>query len=317
MGIKVIYMGSKYGLEKDLVKHSKMFLLPIIGWVDKNFPGKISFLFRLPVSILISLMIMQYYKPHLLIITGGYASVPPGISAIILNIPVFTLALDIHSGKAVKFFSKFSREVFLSTSEIQKEIDSVPATVTGIPLRENITGCKREKAISYFSLNPRKKTILVLGGSRGARKLVQISDLLIENLSKNKWQFIIQTGPHELKNKEENVTAINFIESMDKAYGAADIIISRAGAVVTAEIEKTGKPAILIPYPYAYKNHQLMNAKRLSSEYGNIQLMKEVEVDTERIISLIKSNVDKKREIKKCSAKNTIIKRISNHVWKN
>ena len=316
-GVKTIYIGSSSGLERRIVTRKGMYLLPVIGWVDKNFFGKIEFIIRFIPSLIISIYILLKFKPSAILLTGGFVSVPTGISGILCKIPIFTLILDWPVGLAARLFSNYSKEVFLPYECNFSTISNLNKIITGIPVREDIFYAHKEEALKYFNLDRDKKTLLILGGSRGARKLVKLVEELISRMDSKCWQFIIQKGEHKLKYSSDNIRQFNFIERVDLAYTVADFIISRSGAMVTAEIEQTGIPSILIPYPYAYKNHQFYNAQRLSEKRSNIRVVREEEINFDKILKIIEELKDKKIAIEKEDAAEKIIKRMEHYVWQN
>jgi len=316
-GVRTIYIGSNSGLERKIVHRDRTFLLPTVGWVGRNIFGKADSLLRFIPSIVSSLYILQRYRPEAILLTGGFASVPIGIAGIVFHVPIFTLVLDSNPGLAARFFSRHSKEVFLPFNEVVTYGEPLKKTVTGIPLREDILSGDRNDALRYFSLDTNKKTLLVLGGSRGARFLVTLADKLFLKMDQEDWQFIIQTGKHKLKGFGENIRKISFIERMDFAYALADVIISRAGAMVTHEIESSGIPTIFIPYPYAYRDHQFHNAKRLALKRENVVVMREKDVDVDKLTLMIDRMAGKRLKIAEEDSTEKIIKRMEHYVRKN
>jgi len=317
-GVRTIYIGSNSGIEKRIARREWMYLLPIIGWVDRNTFGKVEFILRFIPSFFSSLFILLRYRPKAILLTGGFASVPVGIAGIIYRMPIFTLILDSEPGLAVRVFSRYSEEVFLPFDSVFPSIRSLKKTVTGIPVREEILSADKNEAIKYFSLDRDKKTLLVLGGSRGAKTLVGLAEQLIPKLNPKDWQFIIQTGKHRLQINGESIKKLSFIERMGLAYALADIIISRSGALVTAEIEKTGIPTVFIPYPYAAKDHQFHNAKMAAARRNNVKVIREEDIDIDRLIVVINQLVGKRLSVEREEdATERIIKRMEGYVWKN
>ena len=311
----MIYIGSSSGLEKDFVDMKDMFLLPTVGWVDKNLVGKIIFIFRFIPGFFISVWLIWRRGVCAVFHTGAFASIPVGLAGALLRVPVFTLVLDSKPGKAVNLLSRFSREVFLPYPGAFSSLGGKKKVVTGIPLREDLMKGKYGEAINYFSLRPAKKTLLVIGGSRGAKFLARLSRDLIPLMSKN-WQFIIQRGDFEIDSDFECVRQFSFIDKMDLAYAISDVIISRAGALATAEIGNTGIPAILIPYPYASNDHQFFNAKRLAFKRDNIIIKREKEVEVKKFPELIENLYGQKMIYDESASTEKVVKRILRHVRK-
>jgi UDP-N-acetylglucosamine--N-acetylmuramyl-(pentapeptide) pyrophosphoryl-undecaprenol N-acetylglucosamine transferase len=311
----VVYIGSSSGLEKDFVNMEDMVLLPTVGWVNKNLMEKIIFVFRFIPGFFISVWLIKSKKVCAVFHTGAFASLPVGLAGALLRVPVFTLVLDSKPGKAANLLSRFSREVFLPYSGTFSSLKGKKKVVTGIPLREELTRGKYGEAINYFSLMPAKKTLLVIGGSRGAKFLANLSEELIPLLGED-WQFIIQRGDFEISEKNEWVRQFSFINRMDLAYALSDVIVSRAGALATAEIENTGIPAILVPYPYAFKDHQFFNAKRLALKRNNIIIRREEEVDVKNFPKLIETLYGEKISVDKNTSREKVTERILRYVRK-
>jgi UDP-N-acetylglucosamine--N-acetylmuramyl-(pentapeptide) pyrophosphoryl-undecaprenol N-acetylglucosamine transferase len=309
----VIYIGSSSGLEKDFVKMKEMFLLPTIGWVNKNIMGKIAFILRFVPGFIISLWVIYSKKVCAIIHTGAFVSIPVGVAGVILGVPVFTLVLDSMPGKAVNLLARFSKEVFLPYKGEFSSLGGKQKVVTGIPLRENISERNYEKAIEYFSLKRNKKTLLVIGGSRGAKFLTSLSEELMP-LMKEDWQFIVQRGDFKINTVDKLVRQFKFIERMDLAYSLSDVIISRSGAMTTAEIESFGVPAILIPYPFAFKDHQFFNAKRLAFKRNNIIIRREKEVKVKDFPKLIEKLYGQKSSVERNSSAEVITERVLRYV---
>lgn len=314
-GFGVIYIGSSSGLEKEFVTMKDMFLLPTVGWVGKNLVGKIIFIFRFVPGFFFSVWLIIKKRVCAVFHTGAFASLPVGLAGVILRVPVFTLVLDSKPGKAVNLLSRFSREVFLPYEGDFPALKGKKKIVTGIPLREDLTEGKYGEAINYFSLMPGKKTLLVMGGSRGAEFLARLSENLVPLMGKD-WQFIIQRGKFEIAADSQWVRQFSFINRMDLAYAISDVIISRAGALATAEVENTGIPAVLVPYPYAFKDHQFFNAKRLALKRNNIIIRREEEADVENFPKLIETLYGEKISVDKNTSTDKIIERILRNVRK-
>ena len=295
----------------------RYYLLPTIGWVDRNILGRCEFLIRIIPALLFSFFIILKAKPQAILLTGGFACVPVSIAGLLLGVPLFTLVLDSEPGLAVRFFSRFSKEAFLPSSDADSTVKCSKKTITGIPLRDTFLSCDKEEAMGYFSLDTDKKTLLVLGGSRGARFLVELADELVLRLNPKEWQFIIQEGDYRLKNNAENIKGINFIKRMELAYAAADIVISRAGAMLSAEIERSGLPVIFIPYPYASRDHQFKNAKRLALRRDNIMVIRQEEVDIEQLLIHIKEMAGMRISVEGEDSTEKIIERMGVYVWKD
>jgi UDP-N-acetylglucosamine--N-acetylmuramyl-(pentapeptide) pyrophosphoryl-undecaprenol N-acetylglucosamine transferase len=290
-----------------------MFLFPTVGWVGKNLRGKIVFVLRLIPGFFFSIWLISRRKVGAVFHTGAFASLPVGLAAVLMRIPLFTLVLDSKPGKAVGLLSRFSTEVFLPYEGTFSSLGGKKKVVTGIPIRESLTQGNYEEAIDYFSLKSGKKTLLIIGGSRGARFLARLSEELIP-LMKRDWQFIIQRGDFKIGTEFECVHQFPFIDRMDLAYSVSDVIISRAGALSTAEIENLGIPAMLIPYPYAFRDHQFFNARRLAFARNNIIIKREKEVNVKELPELIEKLYGHKITVGRYSSSEKVARRILSYV---
>jgi UDP-N-acetylglucosamine--N-acetylmuramyl-(pentapeptide) pyrophosphoryl-undecaprenol N-acetylglucosamine transferase len=309
----VVYVGSSSGLEREVVKMKDMYLFPTVGWVNKNMMGKVISFLRFIPGFFMSIWIFYRKRACAVFHTGAFASIPVGIAGAMMRIPIFTLVLDSKPGKAVNLLSRFSKEIFLPYEGDFSSLGDKKKIITGVPVRENLTESSSEDAADYFSLSRNKKTLFVIGGSRGAKFLADLSEQLIP-LMKENWQFIIQRGDFEIDTSYEFVKQFTFIDRIDLAYALSDVILSRSGAMATAEIENSGIPAILIPYPFAFKDHQFFNAKRLAFKRNNIIILREKEVKLKEFPELIEKLYGKKSSVKINNAASNIAERILGYV---
>jgi UDP-N-acetylglucosamine--N-acetylmuramyl-(pentapeptide) pyrophosphoryl-undecaprenol N-acetylglucosamine transferase len=292
-----------------------MFFLPTVGWVGKNLKDKFIFILRLIPAFFYSAFLIKRMNVCAIFHSGAFASLPVGLAGVCLGVPFFTLVLDSKPGKAVNLLSRFSAEVFLPYAGDFTFLGGKKKVVTGIPVRESLFKGKYEEAVDYFSLEPDKKTLLVIGGSRGAKFLAKLSEELVP-LMKKDWQFIIQRGDFEISMDSDRVRQFSFIDRMDLAYAGSDVVISRAGALATSEIESLGIPAILIPYPFAFKDHQFFNAKRLAFRKNNIIIKREEQVTVESFPKLIESLYGKKEKGVQNVSAGRVVERILMYVRK-
>ncbi len=293
----------------------EMFFLPSVGWVGKNAANKFIFIIRFIPAFFYTVFLIKREKICAIFHSGAFASLPVGLAGIFLGIPIFTLVLDSRPGKAVNLLSRFSAEVFLPYTGDFSFIGGKKKVVTGIPVRESLLRGRYKEAIDYFSLESGKKTLLVIGGSRGAKFLAGLAEKLIP-LMKKDWQFIVQRGNFEISSEFDLFRQFSFIDRMDLAYAVSDVIISRAGALATAEIESLGVPAILIPYPFAFKDHQFFNAKRLAFEKNNIIIMREEEAKVENFPNIIEALYGKKKKGIRNFSADRVVERILTYVRK-
>jgi UDP-N-acetylglucosamine--N-acetylmuramyl-(pentapeptide) pyrophosphoryl-undecaprenol N-acetylglucosamine transferase len=273
----ILYVGGYNGIETKIV--------PALGlafkklWISgfqryftlKNFIIPL----KLLISLLQSILLLIKLKPKVVIGTGGYVSGPVLYSAAVLGIPTLIQEQDNYPGITTKILAKYVDVICLSFAEASKYLKKVKGkiVVTGNPVRKSIETIDREIAVKYWGLDSRRPIIFVFGGSQGAqsinRAISQIAPQLMETYS---IQFLWQTGEKNFKDvsilvisKEPDVKIIPYIETITMAYSAADIIVSRAGALTLAELAMVGKASILIPYPFAAGDHQTKNAQAIEA----------------------------------------------------
>jgi len=217
---------------------------------------------------------------------GGYASGPVLRIASRKKIPTLIQEQNSYPGVTNKILSKKVDKICVAYEGMEKFFPKNKIILTGNPVRNDITDIsgKRQNGIEFFNLNPDKKTILIVGGSLGARTINESILASLDLFLKNNVQLIWQTGRHFYgvalnaceKTKEFGIYPYAFISKMDLAYAAADIIISRAGAIAISEMCLIGKPVILVPSPNVSEDHQTKNALALTSQNAAI-LVKDVE----------------------------------------
>jgi len=237
--------------------------------------------FKIPIGIIQSLYHIYKFKPNVVFSKGGFASFPPVIAAYILKIPIITHESDIVPGLANKIIARFSSKIFISFSAAEKYFSKNKVVLTGNPVRSDITEGNRENAFKFFKLSSDLPTVLILGGSQGARK---INEMILEILPEllKKCQVIHQCGT---KNYEEIKIAIDNpkLKNLEKyklypylnkeikdAYAIADVVVSRAGANSVSEIAVMSKPNILIPLSTSAGNHQFKNAEFFSEKGASL-----------------------------------------------
>lgn len=273
---KILFVGTQKGLEAKIIPKTKYELkfISIQGFIGKSAGQKIKTLISLLRSMNESKSIINSFSPDVIFGVGGYASFPVVLTASFRRIPTIILEQNTVPGLANKILGRFVSAIAITYPETMDYFPKQKVYLTGTPIRKEILQADTEKAKRLFSLEDGKITILVFGGSLGARKINKaMTEALPYLLSiKDRIQIIHQTGEHdynwvstEYRNFQFKATILPFIYEMAEAYSVADLVISRAGASTLAEITAIGKASILIPYPYAAYNHQEINARRLLS----------------------------------------------------
>nr|WP_315174426.1 undecaprenyldiphospho-muramoylpentapeptide beta-N-acetylglucosaminyltransferase [uncultured Flavobacterium sp.] len=244
------------------------------------------FPFKLLSSLWESRKILKNFKPDVVIGTGGFASGPLLNVANSLNIPTLIQEQNSYPGITNKLLSKKAATICVAYENLERFFPKEKMLLTGNPVRQDLIDvtAKREEAIAYFKLNPNKKTILVLGGSLGARRINQLIEKELSHLLDQHVQIIWQCGKLYLedysKYNSAQVQVVAFIERMDLVYAAADLVISRAGASSVSELCIVGKPVIFIPSPNVAEDHQTKNAQAIVDKKGAI-MIKEAALEEE------------------------------------
>lgn len=226
-------------------------------------------IFKIPVGFLQTLWHLFWFMPNVIFSKGGYGSVPVVLAAWLFRLPVLIHESDAIPGLANKFCAQFSRRVAISFYEAAKYFPQKKTALTGNPVRAQLLGGTKEEAGKIFGLSGAKPVILILGGSQGAQS---INDVIFEASPAllSRCEIIHQCGQNNLELIKQlwnnKIPAGYFIypflneEQLRQAYGAADLIVSRAGAVSIAEIAALGKPSIIVPLPSSAADHQNKNA---------------------------------------------------------
>jgi UDP-N-acetylglucosamine--N-acetylmuramyl-(pentapeptide) pyrophosphoryl-undecaprenol N-acetylglucosamine transferase len=236
-------------------------------------------------SLIQSRRIINAFKPDVVIGTGGFASGPLLRAASVMNIPIVVQEQNSYPGITNKILSKRASVICVAYDKLERFFPKDKIKLTGNPVREDLISIdsKRLDALTYFALDATKKTLLVLGGSLGSRRINQLIAKELDFITNQNIQVIWQCGKlyfdeYSHFNEKSNVRVVSFIDRMDLVYAAADIIISRAGASSVSELCLVGKPVIFIPSPNVAEDHQTKNAKAIVDKKGAI-LLKESELD--------------------------------------
>jgi UDP-N-acetylglucosamine--N-acetylmuramyl-(pentapeptide) pyrophosphoryl-undecaprenol N-acetylglucosamine transferase len=296
----ILFIGAKGRMEMVKVPKAgyKIEGLWISGIQRKLTLKNLSFPFKLISSILKAKKIMRRFKPDVAIGTGGYASGPMLRVASKKGIPSLIQEQNSFPGITNRILSKTVNKICVAFEGMEKYFPPANMIITGNPVRQDIIDLegKREKGISFFELQKGLKTILIVGGSQGARSINQGIGKILDKLLELDIQFVWQCGKAfyptamELKaslksEKAEKLKVFEFIYDMDLAYAACDIVISRAGAIAISELCIAGKPLILVPLPSAAEDHQTKNALALVEKNAAI-IVRDYDIDNQLYSSL-------------------------------
>ena len=301
-----LFVGAKDKMEMQKVPQAGYAIkgLWISGIQRKLTLDNAMFPLKLASSMWNSFKIIKSFKPDVVIGTGGFASGAVLRAASMLNIPTVIQEQNSYPGITNKLLAKRANKICVAYENLERFFPKDKMILTGNPVRQDlINEASKSEAIAYFNLDANKKTLLVLGGSLGARRINQLIEKELDFLLSQNIQIIWQCGKLYLNdyskyNEKENVQVVAFIDRMDLVYAAADVVISRSGASSVSELCIVGKPTIFIPSPNVAEDHQTKNAKAISDKNGAI-LIKESELETqfETIFSDLISNESKKSEL--------------------
>jgi len=308
--IEILFVGAKGKMEMEKVPQAgfRIVGLDIAGFNRSSLIKNVTLPFKIVQSFFQARRIMKAFKPDAVVGVGGYASFPMLNLAQQVKIPTVIQEQNSFAGKTNKLLGKRASRICVAYEGMQEFFPENKIVITGNPVRAAISDLviSRSEGLKFFSLRENRKTILVIGGSLGAKSINEAIDKDLVELLIAGLQIIWQTGkPYVAKAKERirgknGVWADEFITQMEYAYAAADIVISRAGAIAISELCVVKKPVLFVPYPYAAEDHQTVNAMSLVKKNAAI-MIKDSEA-TEKIvpaiISLAKDEV-RQNELKK------------------
>lgn len=301
---EILFVGAlgKMEMEKVPAAGYKIIGVPIAGLQRKLTLANLKLPFLILKSLFKTRKIIRDFKPDVVVGTGGYASGPLLRAATAKGIPVLLQEQNSYAGITNKILSKKAAKICVAYEGMEKYFPKDKIILTGNPIRQDILDVsgKREEAIRFFKLDSTKKTVLVVGGSLGAKAINEAMGEGLAKFADNNIQVVWQTGKiyYETAKKQaatfeqKNILVLEFISRMDLAYAFADVVISRAGAGAISELCIVQKPSILVPLPTAAEDHQTKNAMALVNKNAAI-LVKDNEakgVLIEKAIALVRDS---------------------------
>ena len=286
-GADILFVGAEGRMEMQRVPDAgyRIIGLPVAGFDRKHLWKNFAVLVKLLRSQLKARKIVKQFRPQVAVGVGGYASGPMLKTAGMMGVPTLIQEQNSYAGVTNKLLAQKARKICVAYEGMEKFFPADKIILTGNPVRQNLLNhsVTPEEARGFFDLDPKKKTILILGGSLGARTLNRtLMDSLSTLRDHRDVQFIWQTGKIYIEQVKEALTAFtgeamrqnsvrplpnlyvtDFIKDMPRAYAAADLVISRAGAGSISEFCLLGKPVILVPSPNVAEDHQTKNALAL------------------------------------------------------
>lgn len=290
---QLLFVGAKGKMEMEKVPQEGFEIvgLDIIGFNRSSLLKNISLPLKLVTSYMKARSVLKNFKPDVVIGVGGYASFPVLNAAQKQNIPTLIQEQNSFAGKSNMILGKRAKAICVAYENMERFFPKDRIVITGNPVRKNIADVRiaKEDGIKKFGLAADKKTILIVGGSLGARSINEAVAANLNELLGTGVQLLWQTGKpyyqHAKQYESVKVKVHEFIREMEYAYAAADIVISRAGALAIAELCIVAKPVIFVPYPHAAEDHQTSNAMALV-DHDAAMLVKDGEVQAELLTKL-------------------------------
>ena len=283
----ILFVGASNRMEMEKVPQAgyKIEGLNISGFQRSLSAKNLAFPFKLIQSLYRANKIIKKFQPKVVIGTGGFASGPTLFMANKKKIPSIIQEQNSFPGITNKLLARKVQKICVAYDGLEEFFPKGKIIKTGNPVRQDLLEIsdKRKEAINFFKLDNNKKTLVVLGGSLGARVINQTIEKYLNNILANDVQIIWQTGKlyineYEKYNKTEGTHVYEFIQKMDLLYSVSDILISRAGAGTISELCIVGKPVIFIPSPNVAEDHQTKNALAIVNNDAALML-KENELD--------------------------------------
>ncbi|GAB3730260.1 undecaprenyldiphospho-muramoylpentapeptide beta-N-acetylglucosaminyltransferase [Hymenobacter agri] len=268
---EILFVGANGRMEMTRVPEAgyKIVGLDITGLQRRLTPQNLLFPVRVFRSVRKAGKLIEEFRPDAVVGVGGYASAPVLLAATSRAIPALIQEQNSYAGLVNKLLAKRVNRICVAYDGMEKFFPADKLVLTGNPVRAEIARGNRAEALHFFGLDPSKKTLLVIGGSLGARTLNQATAAALARLREAGIQLLWQTGKlyfpeaQQQADQAAGLHALEFIQRMDLAYAAADVVISRAGALSVSELCLTGKASILVPSPNVAEDHQTKNALAL------------------------------------------------------
>lgn len=291
-----LFIGANGKMEMEKVPQSgyKIVGLNIAGFDRGNLLKNVNLPFKVISSLMKAKKKIKEFNPDFAVGTGGFASGPALYMASRLGVPIFVQEQNSLPGKTNVFLSKKAKAVFTAYPNMEKFFNGTKTFFLGNPIRKNIITdlIETKSAKEKLGLNTEKLTILSVGGSLGSRTLNNGWKENLEEIKEKDYQLIWQTGKTDFADlsssiqNSESIQIKEFISDMALAYSAADVIVSRAGAIAISELAMAKKPVLLVPFPFAAEDHQTKNAMTLV-EKNAAKMVKDTEMKEQFLPTLL------------------------------
>ena len=304
---EILFVGASDKMEMQKVPQAgyKIYGLWIAGIQRKLTLENAKFPLKLLSSLWKSRKIIKDFKPNVAIGTGGFASGPLLKMASIMNVPTVIQEQNSFPGITNKWLSKKAAKICVAYPNLECFFEASKIVFTGNPVRQDLIDIseKQQEAQSFFGLDKNKKTLLILGGSLGARRINQLIEKELPFFESMNLQIIWQCGKlyfeqYKTFDNEKNIKVFSFLDRMDLTYAAADFVISRAGASSVSELCLVGKPVIFIPSPNVAEDHQTKNANSIVEAKGALMIKEsDLENNFQALLSDLINNDDLQKQL--------------------
>ncbi len=294
------FVGVARGVEARLVPHAGYVLetVPVIGLKRRLHLDLLQFPWSLLKGICSAFRILVAYGPHAVICTGGHVSGPVGVAARVLGIPLVLHEQNNYPGLTVRLLSRAARQVYLAFDGARRRVGGREKRVVGNPIRDGWRRVDRKEARRRLGLDEDRVTLFVTGASQGSMGINRAVAEALTLLTDRGYQILWQTGRvgyHAAASAARpcgsRVVVREFIDDMALAYSAADLALTRAGAITITEMTHLGVPALMVPLPLAAENHQVHNAKAMVRA-GAARMVHESELSAERLVQEVSGMID-------------------------
>lgn len=266
---QILFVGANGKMEMEKVPAAGYPIegLDITGFERSLTPRNVLVPIRLMKSLARARQIIKTHKPQIVVGVGGFASGPVLLAAQMMGIPTLIQEQNSFAGITNRWLGRRAKRICVAYPAMERFFPKDAILLTGNPVRKDILDltAKREEGLKLFNLNPTKRTLLVVGGSLGARSINQAVEAGLDKINQAGIQLIWQTGKLFTTNVNTSGHSVHqFIQRMDLAYAASDAVLSRAGASSISELCVVGRASVLVPFPFAAEDHQTVNARSLA-----------------------------------------------------
>ncbi len=312
-----LYVGTKRGLESDIIpKEGLPFTTVDIQGFERHLtPANLVRAGKAMAGVAKAMHIVKQFHPDAAVGTGGYVCGPILLASSLMHVPTLIQEQNVVPGITNKILSKFVTKIAVGTPEAMKHFPADKVVYTGNPIRSEVMTATRAEGAKAFGFDPEKKTVLVSGGSRGARAINRaMVPVIAEAVKHTEVQFLLVTGKKEYEDilgriretgtdldAVSHVKVVPYLYNMPQAQAMADLAVFRAGATGLAELTARGIPSVLIPYPYAAENHQEHNARALE-EAGAARMILNRDLTPEVLSSVLTELLSEPEKLEQMAA---------------